>query len=210
MARLSEETLAKLAEFLLSELGGKIIDGITYSMVQKESTDNLLFERCRRIRKELSDSGFEENEVFTIYEVSNGYIFDMEEAIVKKIARDLVRDVKGEGAPDYLKEAVKERRAVDSRRLARFLLGEMKSGLDRVNVALFSRNSAPRILVTAKDTNGKPVGMKFQSFALRHIDLEKVNVEHLIPNGIRIAALEPVEILPRNTGCRFVLRLERV
>lgn len=210
MARLTDETLAKLAEFLVSELGGKVIDGITYSLVQKDERGKLLFERCRRIRKELSDSGYAENEVFTVYEVHNGYIFDMEEGIVKKIARDLVREYKKDGNADYLKEAIKERRENDSRRLGKFLLNEMGEGKESVNVALFSRNSVPRILVTAKDTKGNPVGIKFQSFALRHIDLERVNIEHLIPKGMRIAAVEPVEILPRNTGCRFVLRLEKV
>lgn len=208
MARLTEGTLSKLAEFLTSELGGKVVDGITYAMVQKDDAGKLLFERCRRIRKELSDSGFPENEVFTIYEVNNGYIFDMDEAIVKKISRDLARVVQGETAKDYVGESIKERRAMDSRRLAKFILSEVQNGVSKVNVALFSRNSAPRILVTAKDPKGNPVGMKFQSFALRHIDLEKVNVEYLIPKGYRIAALEPVEILPRNTGCRFILQVE--
>jgi len=209
VARLTTDTLSKLAEFLVSELGGKITDGVTYTMVQKDDSGKLLLERCKRIRKELTDSGYKDAEIFTIYEVNNGYIFDMAEWLVKKVAADIVKDCTGV-AKDYVGNAIQDRRDADGKRLARLLLGEFKSGKDRVSVALFSRNSTPRILVTALDINGKPLGIKYQSFGLRHIDLERVNVEHLIPKGIRIATVEPVEVLPKNTGCRFVLSIERV
>ena len=79
MAELSGELLNNLTEFMVCEIGSKIFDGITYALLFKgNKKDEELRTKYLKIRDQLVQSGFSSNEKLRFYEISNGYIFDMD------------------------------------------------------------------------------------------------------------------------------------
>ena len=95
-------------------------------------------------------------------------------------------------------------------KLARKCIHEFKEGHKTFDVALFSRNSVPRIVVSGKDPkSGKDGVVTYDAYAVRHWDIEEVNAKLLAKEGIRIAKIEPCEVIPTKTGVRFRLHLAR-
>ena len=203
-----------LTEFLVCEIGSKALDGITYAMVTKEKKDKDVFQRYMDIRDEVSKCGFGQDEIFRAYELSNGYIFDMDLNIAKKITIKLAQAVQktngvAVGDGDLIGDSPEKRRKSDMLGLARFIQQEYNKGKDLVEVALFSHNSVPHIIISGKAPNGNLVTERFNAYAIRHWDIETVNSKLLIPAGIRIARIEPFEILPSKTGVKFGMYIEK-
>lgn len=213
MAKFSNELLNKLTEFLVCEIGAKALDGITYAMVLKD--DKQLYERCKDIKREAIKCGYANDEVFRIYAVANGYIMDMDLSVAKKITIELSKAVakaNGNETPvgDLIGEGPSKRRKDDMLGLAKHIKKEYDNGKRVIEVALFSRNSVPRIIVNGIGPDGQLLPIKYAAFAIRHWDLENVNANILIPAGIRIARIEPMEVLPSKTGVSFKLCLEKL
>lgn len=211
----SPELINKMTEFLINEIGSKSIDGITYTMVLKEDKDKEAFKRYMEIRKEAQKCGYSSDEAFRVYEVSNGYIFDMDMSVVKKISRELSKAVSktnGGQTPisDFIGDKPDKRRKSDMLGLAKYVKSEFDSGNMEVQVALFSRNSTPRIMITGIGPKNEMLTIRYNAYAIRHWDIETINSALLIPAGIRIAKLEPCEVLPSKTGVKFKLYLEPV
>lgn len=202
-----------LTEFLVCEIGSKALDGITYSMVTKEPKDKEDFKRYMEIRDEVTKCGFGTDEIFRVYEVSNGYIFDMDLNIAKRITMSLAKAVEKTngvtvGNGDLIGNSPEKRRKSDMLGLAKFMQSEFSSGNSNVEVALFSRNSVPHIIISGKAPDGRLITVKYNSYAIRHWDIEVINAKLLIPAGIRISRIEPCEILPSKTGVKFIMCLE--
>lgn len=215
MAKFSPELLNKLTEFLIFEIGEKAMSGITYALVIKNDKDKEIYERYKDIKKEAVKCGYSNNEVFRIYDVSNGYIFDMDLSVVKKISAELSKSVaktNNNATPsgDLIGENPSKRRKDDMLGLAKYVKQEYDSGKKVVEVALFSRNSVPRIVITGIGPNKEIVPVKYNAYAIRHWDIEAINANILIPAGIRISRIEPCEVLPSRTGVRFILHIEKV
>ena len=64
-------------------------------------------------------------------------------------------------------------------------------------------------MMTAKTPNGEAITIKYNAYSIRHWDIEIINEKLLIPAGIRVATIEPCEILPSKNGVTFVLYLDR-
>lgn len=215
MGRASPELINMLNEFLICEIGSKAIDGITYAMVLKDKRDEENYKRYMQIRKEAQKCGYSPDETFRVYEVSNGYIFDMDMAVAKRITLELTKAVsKTNGSNEPIKDIIGDnpdkRRKSDMVGLAKYIKKEFDAGKDVAEVALFSRNLTPRIMITAVGAKNEVLMIKYNAFAIRHWDIETVNANLLIPAGIRIAKIEPYEILPSKTGVRFRMYLEPV
>lgn len=213
MGKVSSELINMLTDFLINEIGSKSLDGITYSMVTKQSKDEENYKRYMEIRKEAQKCGFAHDEVFRVYEVSNGYIFDMDMSVVKKISYELSKAVSktnGGQTPvgDLIGNNPEKRRKSDMLGLAKYVKSEFDNGNRVVEVALFSRNSTPKITITGIGAKNEMLMVKYNAYAIRHWDIEVVNGSLLIPAGIRIAKIEPCEVLPSKTGVRFKLYLE--
>lgn len=213
MGNASKEMMNLLTTFLVCEIGSKSLDGITYTMVTKEPKDKENLEKYMAIRDEVTKCGFNQDEVFRVYEVSNGYIFDMDLNIAKRITIKLAQAVEktngvNVGNGDLIGNSPEKRRKSDMLGLARYIQQEYNAGNDIANVALFSRNSVPHIIISGKTPNGNVVSEKFNAYAIRHWDIETVNAKLLIPAGIRIARIEPYEILPSKTGVKFGMYIE--
>ena len=213
MATASTELINMMTDFFINEIGSKAIDGITYSMVLKKESDREIYNRYMRIRKEAQKCGFTANEVFRVYSVANGYIFDMDLAIAKKISYELTKAVNatnGGATPvgDFIGSMPDERRKTDMMGLAKFVKQSYDSGERVIEVALFNKNSTQRIMVTGIGVNNEMLAVKYNAYAIRPWDLETVNEAMLIPAGIRISAIEPCEILPSKHGVKFKIYIE--
>lgn len=211
-AKISKKLIDMLSEFLTTEIQSKALSGITYTLLLKDGKDKEEAAKYFKIREEATNCGFGPNEVFRVYEVSNGYIFDMDLSVAKYITVELSKVVSkmyGGRTPvgDLIGESPEVRRRDDMTLLAKYVLNQFKEGKRKVEVALFSRNSVPRIVINATDKDGKPVLLKYNAYAIRHWDIEDVNINLLAPKGVRIASIEPCEILPSKTGVRFILTL---
>lgn len=216
MGNTSKKMMNLLSEFLINEIGSKALDGITYAMVTKDKKDRNTFIKYMEVRDEVSRCGFSKDEGFRVYEVSNGYIFDMDLNLAKAITIKLANAVQNMGGigdidigdGDLIGNSPEKRRKSDMLALAKYCKQEFDKGNRVITVALFSRNSVPHIVLTGKDTNGNYVSEKYNAYAIRHWDIEIVNSKLLIPAGIRIARIEPYEILPSKTGVKFDITLE--
>lgn len=221
MGKVSKELFDMLSDFLIREIGSKSVDGITYALILKEDKDS--YRDYMEIRKEATKCGFGMNEVFRVYEVNNGFIFDMDLSAAKTISYKLseaVSKTNGGKTPvrDFIGNNPDKRRNSDMVGLARHIKKCYDKGEEIAEAALFSRNSSPLITVSAllkrKDKNGKErediVQLKYPAFAIRHWDIEAINKYLLIPAKIRVAKIEPCEILPSKRGVKFNFYIEAI
>ena len=215
MADIPKELYGKLTEFLTVEIESKVLDGITYVLALKNDADRENIEKYQRIKESALKSGAGPNEVFRVYELSNGYIFDMDLNIAKQITYLLSKKVNqqsGGKTPvgDFIADKPEKRRQEDMKKLAKKCIAQFKEGKKVFDVALFSRNSVPRIQITAKDGAGKDTVITYDAYAVRHWDIEEINAKLLAKEGIKIARIEPREVLPSKTGVRFTLHLAKI
>lgn len=195
-----------LARFCMDFLGAKVQDGITYVLLREEDKNKERFDRLSTIRRQLSEMGKAENEVFRVYKVSNGYIFDIDLKTARDITAQLAMAELG-SKTDLIGNLPEKRRAEDIERLAKSCVSWYKKGVTVVEVALFSRNSVPRINITGKDAKTKqPKLVTYEAYAVRHWDIDTVN-QLLAKNGIRIMSVDTHEILPSETGLRVTLHI---
>lgn len=215
MAEFSKKLLDMLTEFMICEVGSKAIDGITYTMLLKEPKERDAYERYMNIKKEATACGYTNDEILRRYEVSNGYIFDMDLNIAKQISVEITKAVaKANGGETAYGELIgdrpEQRRKRDIINLAKFLKSEFDNGKEQTEVALFNKNSTNKILVTGKGPKGENLVVKYHAYAIRHWDLEIINEKFLIPAGFRVSRLQPCEVLPYKTGVSFILTMEQV
>lgn len=213
MAEFSKTLLDMLVEFMVCEIGSKALDGITYTMLLKTDKDKKSYERYMAIRQEASKCGYSDNEVFRFYPVSNGYIFDMDLVTAKQITAEMAKSVaKNNGGKtpigELLKDRPDQRRKRDLANLAAYLKSAYDKGNRQTEVALFSRNSTNKIVVTGTGPKGENMFIKYNAYAIRHWDIETLNESFLIPAGFRVKRIQPCEILPSKTGVSFVFTME--
>lgn len=228
--KISEKLLNMLSDYLVSEVGQKALSGVTYSFIFKpEYIENMASKgtyvnkkgaetdiaNFKKIREEAYNCGFEANELFRLYEVSNGWIYDLDMNVAKRITIEISKIVSkqnGGDTPtgDLIGSRPEEKRKNEMSSLAKKVRKSFNDGETELSVALFSRNSTPRIVINGVTNNGEAVSAVYDAFALRHTDLEVVNDKFLIPYGVKISKVVPCEILPSKTGVRCKLYLEKV
>lgn len=213
MGKFSSKLLNQLSEFLVCEIGGKAIDGITYTMLLNNNKKDMeRLNRYNQIRQEIQNCGFASDEILRCYEVANGYIFDMDLKTAKQITIELskaVASANGNQTPvgDLIGDSPEQRRKRDMYALGRYLKSMYDNGNREVNVALFNKNSTDKIMVTGVDRTGKKIALAYKAYAIRHWDVEQINALVLMPAGIRVASIQPCEILPFKTGVSFIFKL---
>jgi hypothetical protein len=213
MGKVSNKLRDQLSEFLVCEIGGKALDGITYTMLLKgNKRDMESYKRYAAIREELLNCGFSSDEMLRCFEVGNGYIFDMDLQTAKQITIELSKAVAKSNnnqtpVGDLIGNAPEQRRKRDMLGLGRYVKQSYDTGLREVSVALFNKNSTDRIMVTAVDKNGKKLAVSYKAYAIRHWDIEQVNSQILMPMGVKIDSIQLCEILPMKTGVSANLKL---
>lgn len=215
MGNLSKASVNLVTKFLTCEVDKRVLDGITYTLIMKDGKHEKEIAEFDAIRKSLDNDGFGPNEIFRRYELSNGYIYDLDLAqaiaITIKLSQVVAQANNGKSPVGDMNITVEsaERRRDDVKLLAKKVIEQAKSGKNKIEVALFSRNKVPRIVVSGTDSKGKSVACQYDAFAIRHLDLEEVNRDYLVPAGLRIVKIDTCEILPTLTGVRCILYLAR-
>ena len=205
--QLSKELVDGLTSFLVTNIESKALDGITYVMAFKN--DKEFIERCKEIKEAAIANGFGTDECFRVYEVVNGYIFDMDLSVAKYLTQKLYQAVK-KGDADLIGDRPEKRRREDMKKMAKYCKSQYDKGITTFEVALFSRNAVPKIVVSGTDSsNHKGVVLNYNAFAIRHWDIEEINSSLLVPMGLRITKIKPCEILPPKTGVRFEITVSR-
>jgi len=218
MADFSKKLLDMLSEFMIRELGSKVLDGVTYTFVFNNDADKQTYEEYMAIKQEAINCGYMNDEVFRVYKLSNGYIFDMDLNTAKQITAEVYKRVAKDNNMsidesqnrnfDIIKDDPDVRRKMDLVSLANYLKAEFDKGNKQVELALFSRNSSNRIIINGKLDNGNPVSLRYKAFILRHWDIEILNEKFLIPAGFRVKRIQPLEVLPSKTGASFLFTME--
>lgn len=217
--KFSSELRDGLTRFIIDELGGKVLDGITYTLIRTDDSakpyDKQRYEEYMGLRKEANLCGFSSLDVFRVYNLQNGVIFDVDMGITKKITtlvanRVMENDGKAIRYDDVIGDKPEKRRKSDMISLAKYLNKQIRQGQRIVEVALFSRNSVPEIVINGQLADGRYAIQKYKAYAIRFWDLEDVNKNFLIPMGIRIKSVAPGAILPTRTGVLFQLELEEM
>lgn len=213
MAEFSKALLDMLTEFMICEIGSKSLDGITYTMLLKNQSDKIAYDKYMIIKKEAAKCGFRNDEVFRLYEVANGYIFDMDlltaKTITAEISKVVAKSNRGSTPTgNLLNDMPEQRRKKDIVALAKHLKAEYDKGNKQLEVALFSRNSTNKIIINGYGPNNEPMVIKYNAYAIRHWDIEIINEKFLIPAGFRVKRIQPCEILPSKTGVSFIFTME--
>jgi hypothetical protein len=138
----------------------------------------------------------------------------MDMSLAKYIAEKLLDIVyKGEDHSNIIGDVPEIRRQNDMKKLAKLCQENYKNGKPVFEVALFSRNSVPRIVISGSDVNkgvrGKQIIATYNAYAIRHWDIQEINDNLLMQVGLRISKIRPCEILPPKTGVRFQLSVDR-
>ena len=204
--KIKSETLEKLNDFLVTNIESKVLEGITYALAIEGDS---LVEKGKDIKTSVLADGFDKNELFRVFKVSNGYVFDMDMSVAKFITQTIASHM-GDRIPqeqDIIGSLPEKRRQEDMIALAKYCKSQHSKGVNKLEVALFSRNIVPKIVITGKDSRGKDVVASYNAYAIRHWDIDEVNNKYLSPYGIAITSIKPCEVLPSRTGVRFELTL---
>ena len=207
-----------LSEFMVRELGSKVLDGVTYTFTINNDADKQTYEEYMAIKQEAINCGYLNDEVFRTYKLSNGYIFDMDLNTAKQITAEVYKRIAKNNNEsinetqnsnfDIIKDNPEERRKHDLVALGKYLKSEFDKGNKQVELALFSRNSSNKIIINGRLSNGDPVSLRYNAYTLRHWDIEILNEKFLIPAGFRVKRIQPLEILPSKTGASFLFTME--
>lgn len=214
---ITKEILNQLTEFVVCELGASVLDGVTYALFLKDNKKDMKrFEIYKVIKNTILNNGFRNDEIFRIYEVSNGYVIDLDLVVAKQITAEMCKamnvkdnyNLEQQLAEQILSDKLEQRRKRELISLAKYIKSEYDNGKREIQVALFSKNSTDRIIVTGVDNNNEKVMVVHKAYSVRNWDLETLNYQILMKAGIRIRSVTPYEILPRRNGISFQLNVE--
>ena len=207
--------MAMLSQFMVVEIGSKGMQGITYALLKNDGKDDDRIQDYLQIKDECEKCGYTNNEIFRTFALCNGYIFDMDINTVKQITREMTSALIKQGLMqerdiDLIKDDPDKRRRRDMYNLAQFIRDRYNKGIYEFEVALFSRNLSNQIRLTLKDSKNNYKVLIFRSYVLRHWDIEEVNAKFLMPAGIRVSSIQPMEILPNKNGVAFKFVIEGI
>ncbi len=216
MAELSKATLNLVSKFLTTEVESRAAEGITWQLLLKGRHDDRIAE-YKALRETITAEGFGPNDIFRMYELSNGYIFDMDLGLATKMTIKLANAMasrmnipSGETFGARMCEDAEKRRQEDLEKMAKRVLTHAKNREATFEMALFSKNSIPKIVINGKNSKGEAVTASYDAYAVRHWDIEEINVKYLVPKGVRIVKIEPCEVIPTMTGVRFIVHIANV
>lgn len=212
MKSMSKELQSMVTGFVVSEISSRALDGITYAIKDYNNSD---CEDYIKIREEADKCGYDSDELFQVIEVSNGYIFDLDLGVTKKVSMDLVKAScnitgKHKDLVGILDVKVEQRRKRDTERLAKEILRTAKEGKSEVKVALYSNHNSDYIRILAKKENGEREYVNFKAYALRFSDIRSLNEEILSKSGYRISSVQSEYIIPRNKALLTTLEIQKL
>lgn len=212
---MSKKLMNMLSEFIVCELGAKVIQGVTYSMfIADRKKDVDLFNHYSVIKDEAVQCGYNSNEVIRTYEVGNGFIVDVDLLYAKEVLLEVSKAAAvANGEEEYgdrIGDKPEERRQRDFRHLAKFLKASFDMGKLQVEVVLFNKTPTNRIADMGIGPRDEKLIIRYNAYALRPDDIELINEYYLMPAGFRVASIRACEILPQKKGCTFEFSMEHI
>ena len=221
--KLSAERMNDLTNFLMFELDEKVLYGISYTLLSKVESNRSKIEQYHKIRTSLTADGVDKDAVFREYELSNGWIYELDLSqaifITETIARDVANKAPAVGqkiasvapADMNIREIAMRRHNEDIDRLAKKIINAARHGRGNLEIALYSRNRTDNITIQGVDSASKDkVMVKYDAYALRHTDMKEVNEKRLNPAGLMITTIKAYEVLPSCTGVRFGVNISKI
>lgn len=231
IGKLPENLIMGLADFLVSGVGAKAYDGITYELLLGVSIeDKKKIQKYDKLRKGIENQQLNPDSILAKYKVANGFVYELDIKLARELTYVLAQMVAKDAhnpslaGVDLVNEGPAKRRNADMVKLKNYIVNtakkqvqaQMKAKIDagktvdrsdkvaKVTVALFSRNAVPVITYTVGD-----IKYNYQAYAIRPKDLVPIN-EHLIQKeGMRILNnIEICDILPSKTGVAVVIPVE--
>lgn len=209
--RAEKEIMNLLTEFLVINIDEKVLQGISYIIVQKSDVNAAKIKKYDAMRVRLTELGVPENEQFRRYDVNTAIVYEIELKTAITITEKLSVAVGAVQTTDFgISRTSLDRQQDDIRRLAQLCVKKAQRGVAEFDVCLFSKNKVDKINITARDSNsGKMVAVTYDAFALRHTDILAVNTA-LAACGLKIVRVLMHEAVPSMTGVRATLGIVAV
>lgn len=217
--RIPSDLREELLDMFYDEVGTFLIRGVTYGLVLKDARTEAKVKKYLELKYKLEECGV--LNIFRVYELCNGHIFDFGLRYAQELTLDLLRDSyeKGEQVPKndvlMLNNVPVQKRKSELNNLGKLCVKKLTEKpkdqqYAEFNVGLYNRNTVPVIRFQAEGTDGSKLLLKYDAFALKHTDLDVLNREILVPRGYRVCKVQPCEIFPTCTGAKFRLWVERI
>lgn len=214
MAKLDKDIMDIITSFFISEIGSKAMDGVTYALIINNDKNKGICKSYLDIKRKLQQSGHGINDVFRVFEVANGYVFDLDMSIAKRILHELSKALRNTDPTikniDYIGNYPENRRKSDLNGLAKYIKYKYDNKVNTVEVALYNRNPSTKIWISGIGQRNEMIAVEYNAYAVRHYDIKTLNEMFLIPAGIRVSRVEPCEILPSSNGVSFRLYIESI
>ena len=218
--RLPEDLANGLMDFFSEEISDNIFAGVTYGLVFKDKMTQAKVAKYTELKQKILECEMNTQDKLRMFEVCNGYIFDLGVRTAQIIALDLIRSTYKDGEEisknDVLriKDLPVQRRRAELERLANKCIKIMNdnrtSQSEEIVIALYSRNTSNTVKVTGELENGQKVRFTYDAYKLKHTDLDELNKQFLVKRRIKVASIQACEILPPRTGVKFKLKIERL
>ena len=204
MKEFSKELRNMLTDFIVSEIGSKGIDGVTYTLKLDSSKNREEIEIYTRIREEATRCGYDDKELFRAFEVNNGVVFDMD---IKAMAQILIKIAQSASAitgkhadmNNMVYSEPENVRKSEVVRLANSIKKEAEKGGNKITVALFNRNRINRVHYSEREGDEAKV-YTMEAFKVRTNDILYLNQGPLKEMGYVVRQVIPRYILPTENG----------
>lgn len=219
---LPDKVKGSLLDFFSVEIADKMLSGITYSILLKNQKQEAIIKSYMQLKKDIEEVDRSNAGMLRVFELCNGYIFDLSVKATQQLALDILRSTckQGEEVPQSdinNLNSIYEARKESLRKLAIKCFNEFNSREDKtktsvdIDVALYSRNITPYISFMATDKKSKDKYLiKYDAFALKHTDLEELNRAYLLSKRLKVSVVKPLEVLTTRTGVLFRLTVEKL
>lgn len=203
---ISKELQKDLKEFI-SYLGGNLLDGVTYVVLQSKTHKaeinkfNALYEKVRKY-------GYQETELFRRESVGTGYIYDIDLSVATHLGKSILLELSDDLGLSHNKSRIETRfsvlkqiRELELKRLVS-LIDECKKEVD---IVLFASDLGHKVEIVGKNKRDYYL-VSYYAFRLSQWDLADLN-KHLQVQEVQ--NIEINEILPNNKGLRVKLKLRK-
>jgi len=206
---ITNEVIEIISEKFFRDLGDILLDGVNY--VLAFDTEESKVNEYKALRNKIEEHGVNPQSVMKILQVCNGYIFELNSSVAKRVLINELNKASKEFSMNSLSGSIvenspKERKQVEYQRFAKRCIKEMTAGVKEFEVALYGKNSSGIVRYSAK-VDKKDTIFNFVSYALTPIDMERINEELLVNRGIKISRISHCEILPPKTGVRMKIQI---
>lgn len=202
------ELYRKLTGFFKQYIGSRGLYGVNYAVFFKE--DMASIKACAELKEEIKSYGYTDDQVFRVCQVSNGFVFDMDRAILDSVINEITETATEARESNQKPSITPTAQGVytgEVTKLAKQCRSALDKGYEEVEVAIYSLSDTPQIILPCLDENNEPIFMYYNAYMLTLWDLVVAQQTIFLDLGLQILKAEICEILPHKKGVRVILHL---